>query len=322
VTLPGSPKLVFLQQPVSTVAGKALLPAVKVEVEDKTGKLLTTNTSSVTLSLASGPSGAQLSQTVKAVNGIATFSNAVLDLASTNYKLLATDAGVTSAASNVFSITPAAASLLVFGTLPAGTVVGKAIASPITVSVEDKFGNIEPLSGSKLALAIASGPGGGAVKGTVSVALVNGKATFSGLSFTVPGTYKLKATLGSITATSGAVAVGVTNVTSSVSVSKGTAVLNSKTGQYSQLVTVKNIGTASITGPIELLLGSLTTGVTLVGAKASTAVTPIGSPYILLGTLTSVLQAGHSLSITLVFNDPRKSAISYTPSVFAGSAVL
>jgi hypothetical protein len=322
VLLPGSPKLIFLQQPTSTVAGNAVSPAVRVEVEDKTGKVLTANTA-VTLSLASGASGATLNQTVKAVNGIATFSNVVLNLASTNYKLEAADLGVISAASNVFSITAAAASKLVFGALPTGTVVGKAIASAITVSVEDKFGNLVAVSGSKLSLAIASGPTGGAIKGTVSVAPVNGKAAFGGLSFTLPGSYKIKATDGTLTATSGAIAVGVANVTAQVSITKAAFVVNSKTGQYSQVVTVKNISTTSTTGPLELLLGSLTTGVTVANTHGSTTViTPIGTPYVLLGTAASVLQAGQSLSITLLFNNAKKLSISYAAALYAGSSTL
>src|SRR5205823_4058238 len=95
VTAAAASKLVFTQQPTSAVHG-ATLSAVKVAIEDAFGNIVLTNTTSVILSLASGPSGGVLSGTlsVKAVAGVATFTTLKLSKAGT-YVLKATDGTLT-----------------------------------------------------------------------------------------------------------------------------------------------------------------------------------------------------------------------------------
>jgi hypothetical protein len=70
-------KLVFAQQPVTGKVGVAMTPAFKVDVTDSNGNLVSTDTSTVTLSMFSGPAGDSLGGTLtaKAVGGVAMFSN-------------------------------------------------------------------------------------------------------------------------------------------------------------------------------------------------------------------------------------------------------
>jgi hypothetical protein len=194
-------KLLFLvQPPATTVAGKALTPAVKVEVVDSLGNLASSNTSTITMSIGTGPSGATLGGTVsaKAVAGIATFSNLILTKAG-SYMLKASDGSLASATSASFKITPAAAAKLVIGVQPPTSVTaGKAISPAVKVDITDAFGNIIPTNTSTVTFALSSGPTGATLGGTKTAAAVAGVATFSNLLLTKAGSYVLKATDGSL----------------------------------------------------------------------------------------------------------------------------
>jgi uncharacterized repeat protein (TIGR01451 family) len=107
---PGPPAGVDIHgQPSNTVAGKAISPAITVAVVDQYGNTVTTNnTQLVTLSIYSGPRGARLGGTitVRAVNGVATFTNLTLNVAGT-YVLEATGGRLDPDYSNPFTVSPA-----------------------------------------------------------------------------------------------------------------------------------------------------------------------------------------------------------------------
>jgi hypothetical protein len=97
--------LVFLQQPTNTTAGATITPAVTVAVQDAGGNTVTTDTSTVTLTLSSGTfAGGSNTVSVAAVNGVATFGNLVINAAGT-YTLAASDGSLTAATSSSFTIT-------------------------------------------------------------------------------------------------------------------------------------------------------------------------------------------------------------------------
>jgi FtsP/CotA-like multicopper oxidase with cupredoxin domain len=76
------------------------------------------------------------------------------------------------------------------------------------VYVEDRDGNIVTSDDSEVTLSIASGPAG-TLRGTLTVAAVNGVATFSGLSFSKTGDFTLRASYGgAITSLSDSFAIG------------------------------------------------------------------------------------------------------------------
>jgi hypothetical protein len=95
-------------QPSNGVVGPALGGPITVAVVDAYGNTVTTSTAPVTLALASGPAGAQLSgtTTVHAVNGVATFRDLRVNVAGT-YTLKATGGTLTPDISNPFTVAPA-----------------------------------------------------------------------------------------------------------------------------------------------------------------------------------------------------------------------
>ena len=114
-------KLVFNQQPTGATAGATISPAVTVDVEDAYGNIVTSNSSTVTLTLSSGTfAGGSSTSTATASAGVATFSSLVVDTAGT-YTVAGTDGTLTATgASSNFTIAAAAVSKLVFTTTPAG----------------------------------------------------------------------------------------------------------------------------------------------------------------------------------------------------------
>jgi hypothetical protein len=106
----GSEKLVFVRRDPRRGSVNEPLKTVKVAVEDQFGNIVTTDESSVTLSVNSGPtksfdSSVPSPDTVSVQNGVAKFSDVILDTAGT-YTLGASDSdtSVTSAVSDSLRI--------------------------------------------------------------------------------------------------------------------------------------------------------------------------------------------------------------------------
>jgi hypothetical protein len=192
-TIAGSSQLAFIQQPVQTVAGVAIAPAVQVAVENSAGGVITTDTSLVTLTLSHG-SFANGSTTVSlhAVNGVATFSNLVINTTG-SYNLIATDGVLPQRQSNPFNIV-ALATGLVFLQQPNNTYVGEAINPSVTVALVDGFGNIDTANTTPVTITIKNGTlFGGAT--TATAIPVNGVASFNNLVVAAGGTNYLYASV-------------------------------------------------------------------------------------------------------------------------------
>ena len=199
VVVPG-PKpstLAFIQPPVNTKAGHAIAPSITVRVEDGSGNPITGT--KVNLVISSGPTGGTLIGTLHATsqNGVATFSNVTIDEAG-SYTLVAKHGATLSAASRTFAIRHIAASQLAFAQEPTGAMVSAAIAPPILVNVEDKFGNVVTSNNSLVTLKIkkGTGPVGAFIGGTLTEGAAEGVATFSDININEIGTYKILATDG------------------------------------------------------------------------------------------------------------------------------
>jgi hypothetical protein len=188
-----SSKLAIGQQPSQTVAGKAVNPAVTVDVENSSGQIINNDQSLVTLTLNTGQfSNGSTSMTVNAVNGVATFSNLVID-STGSYTLIASDSLLQQTQTNPFSVV-AVGSQLAFTQQPATAIVNSAINPSVAISVEDAFGNVDTSNASNVAVTLSGGPGtffGGATSATVTC--VNGVASFNDLVVTAAGTYTLTA---------------------------------------------------------------------------------------------------------------------------------
>jgi hypothetical protein len=127
--------LAFGAQPTKTPANVTIAPAVTVMVEDSLGNVVTTDSSSVTMSIGTNPGAGMLggTVTVAASSGVATFSNLSINKPGNGYTLLAADGSLTGATSSAFNITPMPAPMVVFvdpsyvgppGTMTNGHTVG------------------------------------------------------------------------------------------------------------------------------------------------------------------------------------------------------
>lgn len=101
-------KLAFTVPPDATTVGLTIVPTVRVEIQDASGKTVTSATNPVTLKLGVNPTGATLAGTLttNAVNGVARFGDLSIDKAAAAYTLTASSGTLTSATSPGFSITP------------------------------------------------------------------------------------------------------------------------------------------------------------------------------------------------------------------------
>ncbi len=209
----GAPaKLAFSVQPHSTVAGRAIAPAVRVSVQDRCGNLVATASTVVTLALGRAPGGGTLADrpSQAAMNGIATFSGLSVDKAGKGYTLVAEATGLTPATSTPFDITAGSSLRLAFITQPPASITAAATMTPaVRVAIQDALGNTVSTANDTVTLALRANPGHATLTGTATVRAVSGVATFGGLRLDKAGQgYTLSATAaGRIGATSAPFAV-------------------------------------------------------------------------------------------------------------------
>jgi len=154
-------QLAFTVQPANAQATVPISPAIRVQVQDATGNLVSTGTNNITLTFANNPGGATLSGTltVVSVGGVATFSNISIDRIDAGYTLTASGAGLVSATSASFDITVGIASTLasVITASPTSIPADGASNSTITVQLKDSNGNNLTTGGDTVTLAVSLG---------------------------------------------------------------------------------------------------------------------------------------------------------------------
>ena len=200
-------QLAFQQIPGPGIAGVAL-GSMAIALLDQNGQVVTSDNSTVTISIASGPGGfsAGSTLTVAAVNGVATFSNLILTVAG-SYTFKVSDGNLANTTSNSVTINAAAAAKVVFQQVPGSGTSGLALGA-LTVAVQDQYGNVITSDSSSITLSVVTGPGGFSTDSTLTVAAVNGVATFNNLVLSTIGTYTFSAVDQSLTqAISGSVVV-------------------------------------------------------------------------------------------------------------------
>ena len=116
VPTPGTPNhLVFIGQPGNGISGSSLTPQPIVAVEDQNNNVVTTDLSTITLTL-NASNGATLSNCVGSeFYGVVTFSHCSVSTTGSGYTITATDANdgnLTSPASGPFSVTAAEQALI------------------------------------------------------------------------------------------------------------------------------------------------------------------------------------------------------------------
>lgn len=201
----GPAQLAFKTQPSNAVSNTNIAPSIEIEVQDALGNIVNTATDNITLALSSDPSSGAANLagtlTVAAVNGVATFNDINIDLANTGYSLVATSGSLTNATSNNFDITAGAASKLAFSVQPINTSYSENITPSIQVEIQDSAGNLVTNSSDSVNLAFGADPSSGSATlgGTLTIAAVNGIATFSDINIdTLNSGYTLIASSGSL----------------------------------------------------------------------------------------------------------------------------
>jgi len=189
-------RLAFVQQPSDTVAGASISPSVTVRIEDSFGNQVLTTGTAITLAIGTNPGGGTLSGTAvqNSVLGLSTYGDLSIDKVGAGYTLTASATGLTGATSNPFNITAAPAARLVFVQQPTDALAGVAIAPPVTVRIEDAFGNVIAANGTAITLSIDTNPAGGTLSGTLTQNTVDGVSTYNDLNINVAGNgYTLRA---------------------------------------------------------------------------------------------------------------------------------
>jgi subtilase family serine protease len=187
-------KLALTAQPTGNITAGASFGLV-VSVESSSGQLESGFGGRVTLVLSNNPGGSVLggASSVMAQNGTATFPGLTLNRSGIGYTLVVT-VGSASIATSSFNVTPAApARLVVISEPPSRVVVNQSFG--IAVAVEDVFGNLETALTGSVSVALASGPNGSTLGGTLTARCEDGIAVFSGLTLNRIGSgYSIRTT--------------------------------------------------------------------------------------------------------------------------------
>jgi hypothetical protein len=184
-------QLVFTTQPGGGTTNIPWSQQPVVSVENNLGQVITTDNSTVvTLTLNSNPTGATLSctsgNTLVVVAGSASFSGCSLNIASPSaYTLLASSNPVdTPATSSAFLVSDNGLHLA-FINQPSGGAAGQAFAQQPSVAVENTSNQVVTTDNSTIvSLGIGTNPAGGTLSctGGTATTVVGGIATFSGCS--------------------------------------------------------------------------------------------------------------------------------------------
>ena len=290
-------RLAFLVQPVNTIAGNAITPAVQVAAQDSLGNTTPAFGGNVTLALDANPGGDGVltgGGSAAASGGVATFANLRINQADNGYTLIAAAAGLISGGSAAFNITPAAPSAaLSTVTAAPGTITASSGASTsiITVTARDQFNNLIPGA----AVVLASTGTGNTI---TQPAVTNASGVTTGtISSTVAQAKTISATISGVGVTqTAAVTVNpaaLSAAQSTVVAAPTTIVASSGATTSTITVTARDQFNNAISGAT-VVLAATGTGNTLTQPAAVT-----NSSGVATGTLSSTVAAAKTVSATI-----------------------
>ncbi|MBS0261514.1 MAG: hypothetical protein JSS02_06110 [Planctomycetes bacterium] len=296
-------KLVYQTAPPTTGVAGVAFPSVVVSVQDAYTNVITTDSSTVTLTLSTGTFASGVNTlTAPVVNGLATFTGPngiVINKTGTSYRVTASDGALSTAASNTFTITPSTATQLVFQATPSSGTAGVVLATVLKVGILDKFANVVTTdSSTSVSVAVNSGPGNLSASSLVTVTAVSGVDSFSKLIFNTSGVYTLKVSTATLTsAASGNITINPAGAnylqlsqaptTATAGVAFTPAVKIAVRDQFNNLV--------SASTPVTLTLntGTFSTGLTYATATSSAGIATFSSLIIkVVGTYTLTASSG------------------------------
>lgn len=330
----------------SQVAGSNFTVAPAVAVEDPSGHIVTTDLSSMSLTL-NAPAGyaGTLSNSCSGneFEGVVTFSGCSLNLVGSGFTLQATDGSLPSSSSGSFSVVAGAPAQLSFVNQPGGGSAAtswSASAQPI-VQIQDANGNLVTSDTSAVTLSltatVAAGTTFSCAGNTTTQAAIGGTATFAGCSINTVGSYSLTATdtdngtvLASEVSNSFSITVGA--ATQVVFVTQPVGATGGKPFQAQPVVWIEDAGGNLVTTDSSNVTLALTSNLSGNGATASLACTadPVSASsgvatfsscavdlfgsYALTATDGSLASAVSS-TFTITTGAPYQLAFSTQPSV-------
>jgi hypothetical protein len=110
------------------------------------------------------------------------------------------------------------------------------------------------------------------------------------------------------------------DVTSQIKITRGGFRYNRTTQRYAQQVTLQNVSSRHIGGPVSLVLDNLSSNAALFNRDGFTVfLSPILSPYINVNIGSdNILTPGESTTVVLEFTNPSNRGITYNTRVLAG----
>jgi hypothetical protein len=307
-------QLVVTQQPSGASGGTAFTTQPTISVEDPSGNVVTTDTSTVTLAINSGTgtSGATLTcaggvDTLTATAGVAAFSGCTIDKSGTGYTLHATDGALTAADTNPFNVSVGTAAQVAFTQQASGGTGGTAWTTQPKVSIEDAGGNVVTTDTSSVHLAIKTGTGttGAGLSCTANPQAASaGVASFGGCTINLAGNnYKLTATDGSLaSADSTAFNVTVGAATHLVFTQQPASATGGSAFGTQPQVSVEDAGGNVVTTDTSLVTMTISSGTGTTGAiltcTSTTAIHAVAGVAAFTGCAIDKSGTGYTLHVT------------------------
>lgn len=171
--------------------------------------------------------------------------------------------------------------------------------------------SVTPAGGGTISLSPASpdgfyNAGSTVTASTVPAACYTGGVLTPGANLTVNGPLSVAANFTPSVAT---------NVNSQITINRGSVQFVSSTGQYRQVVRVRNNG--ATLANVKLVLDNLAAGWTMVGPAGLTqCAAPTGRPY---ATVAATLASGQRVDVTVFYTRVGTTALNYSTRVLAGA---
>jgi hypothetical protein len=189
-------KAMMTTQPAGAVNGSAFTTQPVVRVTDSGDNTVTSFTSNVVASIASGSGTLSGTTSVAAVAGVATFTNLVITGTAGNFTLTFTPASLTAVTSSSFALAAGAATKVAITRASVGTTDNVAFTTQPQITIQDASGNTVSSSADVTATISA-----GLLIGNTTATASSGVATFTGLGIDgTPGTaYTITYTVSGLT---------------------------------------------------------------------------------------------------------------------------
>lgn len=321
ITPASASKLQFLVHPTNALVGSVIAPPVQVTIQDAFGNTATSASNAVSLAITTNPGTGSLggaTTNVTAINGVATFNNLTVSAQGTGYIVTASAAGLTSAASNPFTVAASGAAIkLRFIVQPTSVTAGTAISPSLQVAIQDASGRTVTSSSDSITLGIADPATGVTLSGTGTRTASSGVATFTGISVNIAAATRLVATSRILTvdtsssfAVSPAAASKLAYVSQPVNTASGATIPSFSVAIQDAFGNTVAGATSRVDVAIDSGSGSLT---------GSTRATPVNGVATFTDIGIALARTGYQLR-ALSFDAPLANAVSNSFDIVPGAA--